>query len=173
MKKSLFSIFAILLLGFSFMAMGDTYNYTTSADEGATYVRYLGQVSLASDSVGNHYTEAFYIGDSNQNTAYTSLVCSNVAGTEDVNVYLECSQDRLNWVTISGVLKDQLTTTQVYDTLNVIMGVNRLEYKSSVWARLKFDGQTNNPSTTVTWSAYLPKNTGAPSKNVAQVLPKR
>src|SRR5690606_16601407 len=111
-----------------------------------------------------HYTQAFYIGDANQNTASVSLVCSDVTGTEDVDVFLELSQDRLNWITISTALKDQLQTTLVYDTLNIIGGVNLQQYKNSVWARLKFDGQANNPSTTVSWSAFLPKNTGAPSR---------
>lgn len=172
MKKLIITLL-FMVLGFGLFVAGDTYDYKTNIDEGRTYVRYLGQIDMSNDTTGNHYTQALFIGDANQATGMLQAVCSNVPGTENVNVFLQLSNDRLNWIEIPTAIRTGLSTTVIYDTLNIINGVNRVEYKNSVWMRLKFDGQTGNPSTTITWSAYLPKNPGAPPTGVAAVNNRR
>lgn len=172
MKNKLL-LFALLCVFPLFAGAQDTYDYSVSIDEGLSFVRYTGSLNVFPDTTGNHYTQAMFIGDLNQNTGMFQGICSNVPGTESVNVLLQVSNDRLNWVEIASPLRSALATTAVYDTVNVIQGVNRIEYRNSVWMRLKFDGQTGNPRTTISWSVYLPKNTAAPPRGVGAVANKR
>ena len=160
-KYSIWSVVTLLL----FVAMlspcwaGDTYNQTVSFKIGESYVMYYGTVDMTDDTVGNFYTQACFLHELNHNNAFIYAVCSE-AGTEDVNVTAEYSMDRTTWLAgtaIDGL--DQLGTTSLVDTINVVTGAQQNAYYVGRWIRLKFDGQTGNGDTTVSWWMVFRKNT--------------
>lgn len=168
-----FNFLALLLLALVFAPVeAQTYNIATSVKEGATYARYTGSIDMATvtgDSIASHYTQPFFIGNSNQGIGIVTVTVPNVAGTEDINLFVEYSNDLTNWKSISTAVKDNLLAGVTYDTLSTVASISLIEFKSSIWARLHFDGQTGNPRNTLTWEAYLPKNTGAPNVNATFV----
>lgn len=155
------------------LASAQTYNTPVTTVEGATYVRYTGSVDMTTDSTGSHYTQAMSIADANSGSGAVQLRLPNVTGTEDVNVFVEFSYDLLNWSAISTAVTDGLSTTVVYDSLHSVGGADLFEFESSVWMRLHFDGQSGNPSNTLYWNVYLPKNTGAPTSGVGSAVNRR
>ncbi len=175
--KPLFTTFLMLvcaMLSFT-VANAQTYDVATSETEGTTYVRYTGDVDMTADgdSIASHYTQALYIGDSNQGTAVLQLDIPDSTGTEDINVFVEFSQDRLSWTSISTAVIDAATNGTTYDTLSTVGGTALIEYSGSTWMRLHYDGQTGNPELVLNWSAYLPKSTGAPPRGVPNVADRR
>lgn len=154
-------------------ANGTVRNKATYHDEGAPgseWVHYYGSATtVATDSIGTHYTKAMWIADYTAYNAYFYMVMSNdPGGTEDCNVYVEYSFDRTTWFAgsaASGKIKDALSTTAVSDTLNIVDGVNDTNYKMGLWCRLKFDYQAGNPiGTTLTWHLIFRKNPDSPYK---------
>ncbi len=150
------------------VAQAQTYNITTSVKEGFTYARYTGTIDMDTedgDSIASHYTQPFFIGNSNQGIGIVTVTVPDSTGTEDINLFVEYSNDLTNWKSISTAVKDQMTAGVTYDTLSTVGGTALIEFKSSIWARLHFDGQASNPGNILTWEAYMPKNTGAPTSN--------
>ena len=103
------------------------------------------------------------ISDLNSGHCYIGAICSDVTGTEDVNVLVEYSFDRTNALATalnSGAIDDMdaLGTTMKIDTVDVIGGANCGYYKAALWMRLKFDEQTNNPATVISWWLTFKKN---------------
>ncbi|MEP0004576.1 MAG: hypothetical protein ABJ387_03520 [Balneola sp.] len=173
-----YSIPFFIMLVIAFLAsplFAQTYNTPVSSSEGASYVRYSGTVDMTADgdSIASHYSQAVYIGDSNQSIGVIQFAVPDVTGTEDINVFIEVSDNRKDWISISTAVKDQLTAGTTLDSLHVVGGVTLLEFKGSVWLRIHIDGQTSNPSNTITWDVYLPKNSGAPPQSVATVENRR
>ena len=175
MKNRLFVSFICLVLmifAVQCFAAGTStlWNRDTYKDEGApgsAWVHYYGSTATVianTDSIGTHYTKAMWIGDYNQLNCYYSMVMSNSArGTEDCNVTIQYSADGdTSWYAgsvSSGKIKDQLTTMQVQDTVNVIVGVNDDNYPTGLWCRLKFENQAGNPYlTTLTWHLFFRKD---------------
>ena len=83
--------------------------------------------------------------------AYTN----NQSG-DDVDVFVEYSPDRSTWklsTQASGKILDDLNGgTLQADTVNVVAATADVLYNSTIWMRLKYDGQTGNPeATTVTF----------------------
>jgi len=168
--KNLAAIFVLIIafaIGLALAATATTYNNATYFEEGevgTNYVLYYGTVATTtSDSIGYDYTKPMYIAPFTEYNCFYYLVMSNSArGTEDCNVYVEYSFDRLTWFVgsaASGKIKDQLTTTAVSDTLNIIVGVEDTNYKIAPWMRLKFDYEAGNPAlTTTTWKLRFFKN---------------
>lgn len=157
-------------------ANGTNYNTTTQVRTYPGYVIYSGSFTTAvTDCVGTFYTKAMHIGGLSTDNAYSYLVASNSArGTEDVNVYVEYSFDKTTWTLgslASGVIKDQLTTTAVVDTINVQTGVNDPYYAMYPYMRLKFIGQTGNPAaTTITWKVKLNRDPAWPANAVISAV---
>lgn len=142
--------------------MAQTYNIPVSEKEGYTFARFTGTIDMAEEPEDSHYTQAFYIGNSNQGLGVVSVSVPDSAGTEDIDLYVEYSNDLVNWTSIQTAVAEQLTAGVTYDTLSTVGGTALLEHKSSIWARLHFDGQSGNPENVLTWEAYMPKNAGAP-----------
>lgn len=163
---------AVLVLSGFTAILGTTYNQTVNISEGETTVSYYGTVDMSADTTGTWYTQDMYIGDMNESAAYIRAVASDVTGTEDVNVTVEFSNDRLTWDTVGDVI-DNLNTSVVYDTLSTVAGTALAQYKANRWMRIKFVGQTGNPSTTLTWYAFLQKNAGASDSRVGRVANRR
>lgn len=170
--RNLFFVVVLALLATVnlFAAATDTtYNaggtvYETKSDANFIEYRYT-STTVATDSVGLHFSKAFAIESYNigDAPAYVYLVMSNDAsGTEDCNVGIEYSFDRTTWVTgplNSGVVKDQLTTTAILDTLNWAGGAPDLAWRTYPWFRLRFDFQAGNPTgTTLTCRIRIPKD---------------
>lgn len=168
---SIYMVVAIMLVAsLSFgAANGTAYNQPVNISEvkgpGHTYVMYYGrtQATVATDSVGTHYTKAMYMPELQTDNCYFNMVAYNSArGTEDCDVYVEYSYDRITWfvgANASGKIKDQLTTTMVSDTLNVATGVLDAHYITAPWMRLKFAYQTANPvGTYITWRLVCRKD---------------
>lgn len=159
-------------------ANGTVYNTTAMFEDFGAKVRYYGTTTTAAtDSIGTHYTQAMWIGPLTANNAFYTMVMSNDAGgTEDCNVSLEYSLDRETWFLASlasGVIKDQLTTTAIYDTLNVQNGSSDPYYKIGLWMRLKFAYQAGNPiGTTLSWSVVFDKPALLFDKKIAMVRDK-
>ncbi|MBC8458851.1 MAG: hypothetical protein H8D67_12730 [Deltaproteobacteria bacterium] len=154
-------IFAVLVLAL-FVSMpafsGDTYEQTVNREIFPTGVMYWGTVDMTSDSVGNFYTDAMFVGNCNTNNAFIWAYCSE-AGTEDVNVFAQYAQMPDGTYVLaaeaSGKIIDALGTTATQDTITVTAGVSCKVYPTARWLSLKFDGQTGNPLTTVTWYVFL------------------
>jgi len=153
-------------------ATGKTYNTSVSASEiagpGNTWVMYSGvtPTTVATDSIGDFYTKAMWIPEYNNSNCFFDLKCYNSAtGTEDMNVYVEYSYDRTTWfvgAANSGEIYDQLTTTRVSDTLNVIVGSIDTFYRCAPWMRLHFDLQAGNPiGTYANWKLVFRKSADA------------
>ena len=167
MRNKLFAFLLVLALCFPLFgaANGTNYNCTTAVKTAPGYVQYYGNfTTAATDCVGTFYTKSMHVGSlTNYGNAYSYLVCSNDAGgTEDVNVYVEYSFDKKTWALGSlgsGVIKDQLSTTAVIDTINVQNAVHDPYYAIFPYMRLKFIGQTGNPiGTTITWKVKFFKD---------------
>jgi hypothetical protein len=134
-------------------------------------VIYFGSVAFADSASGtNYYTQAMLVSPFSAANAYGYFVCSEV-GTEDVNVFVEYSNDRLTWYagTTNSSL-DAVGTTAKTDTLNIVAGAHDMIYHTFVWVRLKFTaGQAIN-STTITWSVGFDKPSGIQNKKPAAVM---
>lgn len=161
----LFLFLSILLLVNMTTAadVSNTTAYAKEGDPGNVWVHYFGSITtLAADSTDTHYTKAMWIAPFNKELAYFYMVMSNAAtGTEDCNVTIQYSFDRTTWyagAAASGVIKDQLTTTAVSDTVNTIVGVSDHHFNTALWMRLACDMQAGNPiATTLTWRIALQK----------------
>jgi hypothetical protein len=163
MKKLILFIAALMLVSIPAFS-GSTsavYNSPTFCQEGPAgtgwvmYYGYTDSCSVANtDSTGDHYTKAMWIPYYTESDCFFNMQSSNSAGgTEDCNVYVEYSYDRTTWFVgsaNSGKIYDQLTTTMVADTLNVIVGSRDTFYKTAPWMRLHFDWQAGNPCGSVT-----------------------
>ncbi len=176
-KKPPYALLLMLIISLfvNVQAFSQTYDTPVNASEGATYVKYSGTVDMTADgdSIASHYSQALYIGDSNQSVALIQFSVPDVTGTEDLNVFAEFSQNRKDWSSVSAAIHDQLTAGVTYDTLHIINTTSIIELQGSVYLRIHVDGQTGNPSNTITWDAYLKKNQGAPARTVATVLNRR
>lgn len=167
--KTLFIlIFAMLMM---IPAVAQTYDSAANEAEGASYIRYTGSAAITTTE--STYTQAMAIGDANQSIGVVKLRLPDVSGTEDVNVFVEFSNDLQNWTSISTAVYDALSTTAIYDSLDTVGGAALLEYKGSTWMRLHFDGQTGNPTNTLYWDVFLPKNTAAPLSGAANTVNRR
>lgn len=173
MKHFRILLFTILLTLFATVAMGQTYDTPTSASEGSTYVLYSGEVDMTAGAEDSYYTQALYIGDSNQSIGGLMVEVGDSTGTEDINIFVEYSQDLLTWNPISTAAKDLQGAGTDFYTINDIGGSTLDEFTSAVYVRLHFDGQTGNPALVVDWSLYLPKNTGAPLRGIAAARDRR
>jgi len=159
-KIFLFAMVLVMLFAFIIpVYAGDTYEQTVRRRVFSTGVLFYGTVDMTADSVGSWYTNSMFIGNCNTNNAMIWAICSNVTGTEDVNVFAQYSQEYDGtWVladSASGKIIDALGTTTKRDTINVIDGVNDSTYPAARWLSLKFIGQTSNPLTTVSWYVFL------------------
>lgn len=188
MKKLLYIVLAGLLLFVpaAFAAHNSShYNETVNKFElpgpGSTLVCYYGTTTTTSvagtDSVGTFYTKAMWIPDLTGSDCYFRMVMYNSArGTEDCDVYVLYSTpedlaygDFYVGSASSGKIKDQLSTTAVQDTLNVLVGTRDANYAGGAWMQLKFSMQAGNPvGTYVKWYLFFQKNTLTPGR-VARV----
>jgi hypothetical protein len=139
-------------------AAGQTYNSTVSSFEGQNYILYSGTATLSA-ATANTYTQYFHVGDANQAEAYLKFQPSAAA---NVDVYLQCSNDRLSYDSLRVMLKDSIGVVRdgqdwVYDTLSTATGAPVVQFYANRWCRLLFDGQTGNSDTTIPWEAYLRK----------------
>ena len=165
MKRLIFLAIALLMV--SQLWAGDVYDETVKRRETKTRVIYYGTVTFAAaDLTDSHWTQFFQIDDCNASGKaglYPTIgaVCSNVAGTEDVNVIAHYSMNMDTSIVSSlnsGVVIDQVVTTMLIDTLNYYAGAADAYFQGARWMRLVFDGQTGNPATTVSWWVSLAKN---------------
>ena len=168
----LISLLVFALIGFSFAA--DTENGPVQWTEGASFIAYHDTAQFApSTAESNLYSRAIWIGDLWQDS--TSIVdglqlsarCANVAGTEDVNVTLEFCYEKVpaDGAFIAGTPStglDQVSTTAKSTDYRPDNG------QGALWARVKCDGQTSNPTTTyVIWQLYGVKLPGTAVQGVA------
>jgi hypothetical protein len=170
-KKIKYLILPLLLLLFQTVFAVDTfYDKTVKALDSYGKVHYYGSFVFDSTASGDTYhTQAFQIAALSAGNAYGYFVCSEV-GTEDVNVFVEYSLDRVNWTagTTNSAL-DALGTTAVEDTLNIIAGAAETKYKTFIWMRLKFVAGAAIGATTVTFSVSFEKPASAAHKKCANV----
>lgn len=165
MKKSIFIVIALAMV--SQLWAGDIYDTKVTRRETRTRVIYSGTVVFgASDLEDNHFTQFFQIDDCNasgKDGLYPTIgaVCSNVAGTEDVDVVAHYSMNMDTSIVSSlnsGVVLTQVITTMQMDTLNYHTGAADAYFQGARFMRLNFDGQTSNPATTLSWWVSLVKN---------------
>lgn len=161
--KSFFCLILMVVL-VSPIFSGDTFNYPVNKIEGESKVTYWGTVDMSGDSIGNHYTQWMDISELCDGNAYIWGVVVSTVGTEDVNAYAQysmngdsTSQGVTTAYAITGL--DAMTITPKIDTVNVQVGVGKVEYKTCRYMRFYFDGQTGNPETSVWWYCVLTRNT--------------
>jgi hypothetical protein len=168
--KTLITLLTLIVFVVSAFA-GTTTDQTVNEASHKGVLSYYGTVAFVDSGNGAiYYTQAFFIGNVNENNAYGAFVCSE-AGTEDVNVFIEYSNEP-DGAYIAGTTNsalDAVGTTTKYDTLNVIAGTADMQYKAFNWARLKFvAGQAIN-STTLSWWVNINKPDGLDDEDVGQV----
>jgi len=165
MKRLIFLAIALLMV--SQLWAGDIYDETVKRRETKTRVIYYGTVVFgASDLEDNHFTQFFQIDDCNasgKDGLYPTIgaVCSDVTGTEDVDVVAHYSMNMDTSIVSSlnsGVVLTQVTTTMQMDTLNYHTGAADAYFQGARFVRLNFDGQSSNPATTLSWWVSLVKN---------------
>ena len=161
-------IFLLLFFCFSY-AVETTYDQTVnSIDTRPGKLYYYGTVTFTEHGSGDiYYTQCMYIGSVNSTYGYGHFVCSEV-GTEDVNVFIEYSNDRIAWVvgtTDPGL--DAVGTTEKQDTIGIVNGVAELKYKTYNWMRYKFVTGQAIDITTLTWGTNFTKPEGLKSKRLA------
>jgi hypothetical protein len=163
LKNLKFLFVAVLLLAAVnvFAAATDsTYNaagtvYKTKTTSNYIEYRFTFPATVAGDSVGIHWSKAFAIESYNigDEPAYFYGLMADDSSGLDCNVSIEYSFDKTTWVAgplASGVIKDQLTSTAIVDTLNWAGGLPDLSWRLYPWARLKLDYQAGNPIGAIT-----------------------
>jgi len=177
---SVFFIIAWLLAAGIFntaVIAGDTYNQAvataSAADEDKPFITYQGDQEFAADSTGNFYTKAFEIANSNQDGTEIQVWCKNVAGTEDVNVFIQYSNDNASASFVPADTIDQVQTTVKFNIVGGVRDSTGALVQSSVinrfhnmrYMRLVFDGQSGNPAATILyWRITMRKNDGFTGK---------
>lgn len=139
----------IFMIAFSGLQAATTYNETVSKIDVPGALVYYGTVAIDDTTTGDtFYTQAFMIAGVAGSYGYGSFYCAE-AGTEDVNVFIEYSNDLINWIagtTDTGV--DAVGTTVKSDTIGIVAGNQQYLYKTHIYARLKLvPGQTMNSTT--------------------------
>jgi hypothetical protein len=140
-------------------AMPDTTkNTAVTAVEGDGFYSYRGTVSAL--ALNSAVTRAMYVGEVRRaDSLYFRAVNANVVGTEDVDVFVEFSADRANWQRSATAVLTQVSTTLMQSAK-----VPPTAGRGQLWMRLRFDGQTGNPSTTLRWQVYVPKAFASPAR---------
>lgn len=138
--------------------MADTFDATVDTEEGHSYIQFSGSLDLTGNLTDSHYSQAFKIAECNNEDAGFFAKASGGGGTNgDVDVRLEVSNDRENWVD-AGQLVD-LDADATARTGNVLAGGTGLEeFHAYKWARIEADGLASNDETTVDWSLNTTKN---------------
>jgi len=138
-------------------------NNAVSFFEGEDFILYYGTLAFSSDSTANHFTKAMDISECNNEIGGLQVVCSNVAGTEDVNVTLQYS-NYLSYFHPSVIDSiDNVNTTAKIDSVGDDPNFFKTRYM-----RLKADGQSGNPAATVlSYYILLDKKARAPRKCAA------
>lgn len=157
----------------AFSAFGQTYDTAATLTEGSTYVLYSGEVDMSGAAEGSYYTQAIYVGDSNQGAGVLQVEIGDSTGTEDINVILETSHNRLSWSAYGTAVIDAATAGTTTASFDVISATEVAAFNGAIYVRFHFDGQTGNPAGVVDWSAYMPKNSGAPNAGVGAVANRR
>lgn len=154
--KRIFLIFTLLvtLLLSGIVSAADTYDKNvTLLSESKFHKLVRVDQFLFSDSTGNYYSEPINLAGLNVSDGYIQVLHTNVTGTEDIDVTLQYSFTKSNFGTwTTGTADANLTQltggTAVYDTLGIADGADQILFHSSVWLRVKYDGQSGNPSAT-------------------------
>ncbi len=169
----LLSILAVLLFVGTAQpaATGITYNCAVTITEmpgpGQTFVMYSGltPATVATDSIGDHYTKWMWIPELTENDCYFNFITNNPnTATEKVDIYVEYSYDRVSSTAFvgtaaSGLLSNDQAATRVADTLNVIVGARDFNFKTGMWLRLHFDYQAGSPIGMITtWKLIFRKD---------------
>lgn len=169
MMKRYFSIFLVMLLFLPVLVLSsDHYDESVIKKSSKESVIFYGS-SLMADAEDSYFSQAFMIDDLNFYNSYITAV-TNAEASDDVNLHVQYSFDRETWydaTTASGLVLDDLNGgTLQADTVNVTAGVNDPLYQTAIWARVKLDGQTGNPATTVVkwWWKFRKSTSGAPRK---------
>lgn len=138
-------------------------NNTVSFFEGEDFILYYGTIAFSSDSTANHFTKAMDISECNNEIGGLQVVCSNVTGTEDVNVTLQYS-NYLSYFHPS--VTDSIDNVAIAAKIDSV-GADPNFYKTR-YMRLKADGQAGNPAATVlSYYILLDKKARAPRKCAA------
>ena len=165
MKKTIKTFTAVLfsLMLMAVLTAGDTYDQSISVTETSWDVNVYGTIDFSSDSTGNFYTQAIYIGDCNYYDG-TLFGYTNAQSGDSVDVYVEYSTDRSTWklgTANSGKIvaaANMDNGTVKADTINVYDGTRDVLFNAAVWMRLKFDGLASNPDETdVVFGIHLRK----------------
>lgn len=176
MKRFLAFFLVMIFAAISFAA--DTTNVAVSIKETDTHLIYYGVAYMKSDAgEDNCFTQAFDISQCTDALGHAVMVCTNISGTEDINVYTAYSYEftdntpsRAKFYTHGTQVIDQLQITVKYDTIGVVNAAYD-GFKGAKWMMFKFDGQTSSPhSTPINWWLTLRKNSGAAKRGCGQVV---
>ena len=167
-------LFISLLLVFSLSFAGTTPDQTVeSSDKRPGILYYYGTVTFV-DSISGaiYYTQCMYIGSVKEAYGYIHAVCSEV-GTEDVNIFVEYSNDRTTWVVgTTDPNLDAVGTTEKQDTIGIVNGAAELKYKTYNWMRYKFVTGQAIDHTILTWGTTFTKPEGLKLKRLSVIKDK-
>jgi len=152
--------FLLLMMLTAFAFSATHYNEAVTVTIVPGGVIYSGTIDMTGDSTGTYYTKAFDVTIQDRtNLAWINVICSNVAGTEDVNGFLFYSNAE-NPTVANGVIGptdgdlDAIGTTAKIDTASIQAGSPR--FRGSRWCSVKIIGQSGNPLTTFSWWIFVP-----------------
>lgn len=146
------SILFLVLFSFVSVFAADTTNVAVNKEESPYHVMYYGPATMASDGgTDNCTTQWMRIDflDLATNPGTIQIWTGDLVGTEDVNGYIEFSNSDTSSRFIALNTDpdlDAIATTVKIDTVVVALGKRCYGAK---YMRLKFDGQTGNPHSTV------------------------
>lgn len=136
--------------------MADTFNSAVDTDEGKSYIHFSGTLDFTGNLEDNHYSQAFKIAEcNNRNAGYASQASGGGGTNGDINVTLQLSNDRENWIDVSTLIADH-DAAAAQDAL--LGDTNYEQWKAYKWARIKADGLVSNDYDTLEWSINASKN---------------
>jgi hypothetical protein len=161
MFKKIFLFIALL----SFLFAGTQYNATVYIkDEIKGVLQYYGTITFDdSTTAGNWYTQAFRIAGCGAEYGWIDVDVSEV-GTEDINVFLEVSNNLIDWTALTTDKDvDACGTTAKRDTVGISENVSQLALtKSHIWMRIHaVPGQTCGGSGYAVLTYYITFNVPA------------
>lgn len=156
-------LFLFAALQVQFALAGTHYDQTVNKLEGEDWALYWGVIDFSDDSTGTYYTQAFAVEELNGEAGGLQAYCTNVAGTEDVNVALLYSNTMSIWATSTTDILDQVQTTTKIDSVGDDPNFYKVRY-----AQVSVIGQSGNPAATdCYWFIFLDKKPRAPRKCTA------
>lgn len=173
MKLKIFLLSAFLIMAQLCFA-GDIENGSVSWTEGGSFIAYSDTAQFTTNcETDNLYTSSMWIANLVQDSTSAKTAgltlwarCGDMTGTEDVNVTVEFCYEKIPNDSAFVAAGGGGSLDQVQTTAKNTYAYP--PYPGALWARVKNDGQTGNPTNTwIRWGLYGKKIPGSLSDKTA------